>query len=320
MLCGYKGKGARRSGAIRHTFAYHAYTFPNTAVENNPLYPRRASGTWQRLFHMRIRRARRWASEPRERNLAEESATFLPIQGEVDAGEEALDYAALLNGQRRFLLRQGSATRLDLPDASVDSIITDPPYYDSVQYSDLAAFFRVWLQQFLPDEAEWRYDVGESAVDPHKNGRNSRYAELMGAILAECARVLRRPHGRLIFTFHHWNPLAWAALSIGLQGAGFQLLNYAVVHAEHPISVHIANMKALTHDAVLVFGLVGDSPPRPWQAPPGIDQHSSAAFCAGCAENLGWSLNAGQNEEDVRSQWQAVLLDRDEKSSTENGR
>src|SRR5690606_1221384 len=42
LLCGYKGMGQRRPGAIRHTFSLHAYSFPYTALENNPLFPRRA--------------------------------------------------------------------------------------------------------------------------------------------------------------------------------------------------------------------------------------------------------------------------------------
>ena len=88
MLCGYKGKHKRRPGAIRHTFAHHAYSLPSTALENNPLYHRRASGTLQKLFHARIRRARQWAAAPRERDLAQDKATFVQIAGEVDAGTE----------------------------------------------------------------------------------------------------------------------------------------------------------------------------------------------------------------------------------------
>lgn len=307
MLCGYKGKGRRRSGAIRHTFAHHAYTFPNTAVENNPLYTRRASGTWRKLFHMRIRRARHWAAEPRERDLSQDQSSFVPIEGEVDAGIEAASYTELLHGQRRFMLRQGSATQLDLPDESVDSIVTDPPYFDSVQYSDLSAFFRVWLQQFLPDESSWRYDVAQSAVDPHNNDRDSRYIELMTGIFGECARVLRRPHGRLIFTFHHWNPKGWAALTLALKAAGFYLINYAVVHAEHPISVHIANMNALMHDAILVFAPNGQEMRREWSPPPQVDKRSSAAFCADCAEHLGWALAVPLTAEQIRNHWQQAL-------------
>ncbi|MEJ2748345.1 MAG: hypothetical protein P8183_10625, partial [Anaerolineae bacterium] len=58
MLSGYKGKNKRRAGAIRHTFSHHAYSFPYTAVENNPVYPRKSSGTLQRLFEANVRNGR----------------------------------------------------------------------------------------------------------------------------------------------------------------------------------------------------------------------------------------------------------------------
>lgn len=37
MLCGYKGWYKKRTGAIRHVFALHAYSFQHTALENNPI-------------------------------------------------------------------------------------------------------------------------------------------------------------------------------------------------------------------------------------------------------------------------------------------
>ncbi len=307
MLCGYKGKNKRRPGAIRHTFAHHAYSLPSTALENNPLYTRRASGTLQKLFHARIRRARQWAAAPRERDLVQKKAAFVTIAGELDAGTEAAAYAELGDGPRRFLLQQGSAVQLDLPDAGVDAIVTDPPYFDSVQYSDLSAFFRVWLRQLLPGEADWGVDLRESAVDPHNNDRESRYAELMGGIFSECARVLRRPHGRLVFTFHHWNPKAWAALTTGLQQAGFRLLNYAVIHAESPISVHISNMNALTHDAILVLAPQGTGHEPVWSPPAQIDTSSSARFCADCAVRMGWLLNQELSPLQMREAWSGAL-------------
>jgi adenine-specific DNA methylase len=205
------------------------------------------------------------------------------------------------------LLQAASSTRLALPDQSVDSIVTDPPYFDSVQYSDLSAFFRVWLRQFLPQENGWDFDVRQSAVDPHNNDQDSRYIELMSGIFMECARVLRRPNGRLIFTFHHWNPKGWAALTIALKKAGFHLINYAVVHAEHPISVHIANMNALTHDAILVLAVNGDGLHRDWDSPPEVNKRNSAAFCAGCAKHLGKMLSLKLTAEQIQYYWREAL-------------
>src|SRR5690606_21199891 len=127
MLCGYKGaRHGDRPGAIRHTFSYHAYAFPYTALENNLLYPQKASGTLHKLFHDRIRRARRWARAPRERNLNGAGPRFRPIAGETEIGEE-VHCVEELGAGGRFLLLQGTAAALDLPDASVDFVVTDPP-------------------------------------------------------------------------------------------------------------------------------------------------------------------------------------------------
>lgn len=42
---------------------------------------------------------------------------------------------------------RGSATTQPWPDASFDAVITDPPYYDNVSYSNLSDFFYVWLKR-----------------------------------------------------------------------------------------------------------------------------------------------------------------------------
>jgi hypothetical protein len=319
MLSGYKGKNKRRAGAIRHTFSHHAYSFPYTALENNPVYPRKSSGTLQRLFEANVRNGRLWAAAPRERDLAHEKPVFVEIDGEVDAGVEVCDLSQM-TGQRRFWLRQGSSTHLDLPDDSVDAIVTDPPYFDSVQYSDLAAFFRVWLRHLLPDAGPrlrggWEYDVAQSAVDPHKNDRQSRYTEIISGIFAECYRVLKKENactegsrsGRFVFTFHHWNPKGWAALTIALKRAGFVLVNRYVVLSESPISVHVSNMKALRHDAILVLSPYHSALSPVWERPSLINTDDSRQFTHDCATLLGWLLASDLPDDEISKLWRQVL-------------
>jgi putative DNA methylase len=306
LLCGYKGYGVRRPGAIRHAFTYHAYSFPYTALENNPLARGRASGTLENLFNGRILRARQWAKNPVERRpISGRRSCAVPIVGEVDAGTEVARFDELGDG-RRFLLIQGSSTRLDLPDDSVDFIVTDPPYFDSVQYSDLAAFFRVWLRQLLPENNGWSYELDQSAVEPNTNGSGADYTTSLSGIFAECARVLKKENGRLIFTYHHWNPKGWAALTLALKRAGFGLVNRYVVHAENLASRHIVGQNALIHDVILVCAPAQEVG-RAWDAVTAVTLTDSYQFCYDCGSVLGWLLTDGLSEGEIESAWRELL-------------
>ena len=70
LLCGYKGAKKSRPGAIRHTFAHHAYSFPYTAAENNPLYAKKTSGNLKNIFYSRIVR------RPKMGDLARRTARY----------------------------------------------------------------------------------------------------------------------------------------------------------------------------------------------------------------------------------------------------
>ena len=220
LLCGYKGWYRRRPGAIRHVFSLHAYSFPYTALENNPVNRARASGNLQLLFRDRIERGRKWAELPVERRVGKNGKSELvKILGEHDGGVEVHDQTDLGDGSQKYLLIHGDSRRLPIDAHSVDMVVTDPPYYDSVQYSNLAAFFRVWLTRLLPDEVAWSYDESLSAVASKSANVEAGYMAALSAIFAECARVLKPDVGRMVFTFHHWDPSAWAELTIALGSA-----------------------------------------------------------------------------------------------------
>ena len=314
MMCGYKGWYKRRPGAIRHVFALHAYSFPYTALENNPINPRRSSGNLQILFRDRIERGRKWASLPIERRVGDNGKTELvKILGESDSGDEVFSQAELEGGRQRFRLIHGDSRALPVASHSVDMVVTDPPYYDSVQYSDLAAFFRVWLSRLLPDEAEWNYDESLSAVAVKSPNGGVGYMDALSAIFAECARVLKPGVGRMVFTFHHWDPSAWAELTIALKSAGFRLTNTYTVYSEHPISVHIRNLNSIKHDSILVLALAGDGDSvSRWVPLYEIDTTDSETFCRQSAAVLGWLLESGYSTAEIPVLWKLLQDDRKE--------
>lgn len=311
LLCGYKGADKRRPGAIRHVFALHAYVFQYTAAENNPVNRCKSSGNLQQLFRDRIVRGRQWAMAPVERRITSQGETRLVmIPGEFDGGLEVNSEDELTSGQQKFWLIQGDSRRLPvLTDRSVDLVVTDPPYYDNVQYSDLAAFFRVWLARLVPAEADWTYDQGDSAVASQANGQSTNFMQVLGGIFKECQRVLKE-NGRLVFTFHHWDSNAWAELTIALKEAGFRLMSVYVVYSENPISGHINNLKSIKHDCVLIFAARGKARQSSWELPARITTVDSETFCRQCGETLGWLLDSRSSAAEIRLAWNQLVLGR----------
>jgi len=45
--------------------------------------------------------------------------------------------------------QQGSAAALPYEDNFFNCVVTDPPYYDNIGYSDLSDFFYIWLRRSL---------------------------------------------------------------------------------------------------------------------------------------------------------------------------
>jgi putative DNA methylase len=306
LLCGYKGVDQRRPGAIRHVFSHHAYSFPCTALENNPVFKAKTSGTLINLFEKRIIKAGLWAKGPIEKRWSGVNWEKVIIEGEVDLGHECRSLEEFTEKTRSFIVRQNDSSVLPLPDQAVDYVVTDPPYFDNVQYSDLSHFFRCWLHWFLPDQANWQYQPLLSAVAESRENE-AKCGDILAKIWEECHRVLARPHGRLIFTYHHWRAAAWAQLSIALAGAHFHLVNGYVVHSENPISVHIRSLRALKHDAILVLKPCNADDTGYWEKPVSIKMDDSASFCRGCTQYLGWILDHDFDHDKICQLWKDFI-------------
>ena len=305
-LCGYKGSEKRRPGAIRHVFSYHAYSFPYTSLENNPLFQRKTSGTLSNLYSTRISAAYEWAISPIERKLIGKHWKKISVPNEIDMGENCSSIEHFTDKSRYYHVKQNDSSKMPLPSHSIDFVVTDPPYFDNVQYSDLSHFFRCWLKTFLPDEANWEYLAHSSAV-AETNEKNNKFGLILGSIWKECNRVLKRPHGRLIFTYHHWSPNAWAQLCITLKNANFSLTNTYVVHSENPISVHIMNLHALKHDAILVLKPKDIEEKTRWYEQKPNSCSDSYSFCKACGQMTGWILDQSLSDEDISKAWSYFL-------------
>lgn len=117
-----------------------------------------------------------------------------------------------------------------IPSASQDLVITDPPFGGLLHYSELSDFFYVWLRLLLkkdyPDCFAADYTpksleaVANRAREPEDP--DGFYQRLLTQCWVEAKRILK-PGGILAFTFHHSEDEPWVAVLESLFDAGFYL-------------------------------------------------------------------------------------------------
>lgn len=128
-------------------------------------------------------------------------------------------------------VHQGSSTDLvQLEGGSLDLVITDPPFGDLLQYSELADFFYVWLRLALKDKypeifsSEYTPKSLEAVANKFREPEdpNGFYQRLLTQCWREAHRLLK-PSGILSFTFHHSEDEPWVAVLESLFDAGYYL-------------------------------------------------------------------------------------------------
>ena len=151
MFASYKGEG---TGAVRHMFAHHILKPERLPLEANVWGTAKSSGSFRTMFEGRILRALDYAEDPFE---LRPKARAGKKEGEkvYDLSERlgfdlARDYREFSKGKRVYL-SCGDSSHIDLDDKSVDAVVTDPPFFDNVHYSQLADFFYVWQRHILDD-------------------------------------------------------------------------------------------------------------------------------------------------------------------------
>lgn len=151
-------------------------------------------------------------------------------------------------------------------DKSVDAIITDPPYYSTIQYAELSDFFYVWMKRTLCDilpELFWSEltDKDREAVANLSRFRNmgvspealanSDYEAKMSLAFAEYYRVLR-DDGVMTVQFNHKDSGAWDVLAKSLIEAEFEITASWSVSTENPQNLHQAQKNSVASTVLLV--------------------------------------------------------------------
>ena len=168
--------------------------------------------------------------------------------------------------------------------SSFDAIVTDPPYYDAIPYSDLMDFFYVWLRRTLyglsPEidtafqntlSPKWDHEQndGELIDDSSRFGGDrqkskANYEDGMARVFQSCYQSLN-PDGRLVIVFAHKHPDAWETLVSAVIRAGF------VVDGSWPIQTERGNRTRALSSAALASSIWLVCRKRSENARPGWD-------------------------------------------------
>ncbi len=244
MFSSFKGEG---TGAVRHMFSHHILKPERTPLEANLWGTPKSSGSFSTMFQTRILRAVEYCEDPFELKTVAENGR---ISGKKVFGlseplyfDEATTFAEFERGKRLYL-SCGNSGRTDLADKSVDAVVTDPPFFDNVHYSQLADFFYVWQRHILGPANDHAATSTRSEEEVQQSDAHT-FAQRLTSVWQECHRVLKDA-GLLVFTYQHSRPEGWRTMLESLVNSGFQMVRCHPIKAE----MSVATPKQLARDPI----------------------------------------------------------------------
>lgn len=178
----------------------------------------------------------------------------------IQKTNESIAHSSQASQMPTAVLR-GTATRLPFEDNFLDAIITDPPYYDAVPYSDLSDFFYVWLKRTIGHLYPEHFRTPltpkreEAVQNPVRHGGDNKKAkqffeDMMAQAFREMHRTLK-PNGEATVVFAHKSTEAWETLISALIQAGFKVETSWPLHTERPGRLRAQNSAALASSTFL---------------------------------------------------------------------
>ncbi|MDY0096417.1 MAG: DNA methyltransferase [Candidatus Vecturithrix sp.] len=252
LFCSFKGEG---TGAVRHIFSHHILKPEKTPLENIVWGTEKSSGTFSTLFKSRLLNAKKYLHTPFEIRMSEKNGiktTTREICSQKIDLSIVNSYESFLRNKKAALIMNGDSAHLPLPNNSVDAIITDPPYFDFVHYSELSDFFYAWLQIALKDSYHYFAQEHSSHPGEVQDRDPEKFSLQLGHVFAECFRVLK-DQGLMVFSFHHSKPEAWCSIYQAIMMSQFSIIASHPVKAEMAVSkIKAASKKPINLDAIIV--------------------------------------------------------------------
>jgi putative DNA methylase len=251
MFASYKGEG---TGAIRHMFSHHILKPERVPIEGNVWGTSKSSGSFSTLFRSRLIRAIEYRAAPFEiaiqRVNGRSQGKRVFGASKPFAGIVSIQWPPQKTDARGVYLSCGSSTATGLAAKSIDLVVTDPPFFDNVHYSELADFFFAW--QRLEPSLMANNRVTTRHPEEVQDVSAEQFAGKLRAVFSECCRVLK-DEGFVVFSYHHSRSEGWMALADAVIGSGMPLVNCHPIKAEMSIATPKSQAKEpIQLDVVLV--------------------------------------------------------------------
>jgi len=225
---------------ISDLFSRHAYWPTNMPAENNIWGTKFGRNTFIKTY---------------KKTFRGKEYSLLPFEMKKEGESFEKVYISSSN-TCEFVLKSQTSEDLSFIEDKVDAVITDPPYYDNVMYSELADFFYVWLRLGLKDKYPWfRGEYTRNRREIIKNDIQNKDEEFflkgIQRVFTEANRVLK-DDGLMAFTFHHKETEAWASMLSPILNSGFYITAVYPIQSEMTTSTHIINKKSISYDTIIV--------------------------------------------------------------------
>jgi len=236
---------------IEGIFRMNSFVPTSEAIENNVWGAKAGRGTFANSVD-KVLSGVKYGSHPTERFI-QDGETRETSEFSQPIGEE-------------FSLHQGDMRELDFEN-EFDAVITDPPYYDNIIYSEVSDYFYVWQKILLEDEYPgFDHDQtprAESIVtNPYLDKTVEDFETEIGQAFAVIRRALKED-GCLTFTYHHSDSESWGELLASLCTNGFE------VTATYPISADsnkFISGEAVSFDIAVVARPIDETEPASWNS------------------------------------------------------
>ena len=237
---------------IGDLFRTNSFDPPTYPIENNIWGSRAGSGTFSSMFDM-VLNGVEYANNPTDRHIDENGDTVETKPFAMPVGENSDIFQ---NDMRELSVEN-----------EFDAVITDPPYYDNIIYSELSDYFYVWQKVVLEQEydcfTEKQTPRVESIVtNPYLDKTAEDFEHEMGEALAVINRVLKSD-GKLVFTYHHSDSESWGELLRSLCNNEFE------VTATYPVNSDLNKFtkgEAVSFDIVIVARPSDERQPISWNS------------------------------------------------------